>query len=145
VLKNKPFRLTLIVSIVFILLAGIAFLSITYLNKSANANQASALSAKDLAATQYTLDKITTNLQGASFVQIGLTLQTDSKDARDELEQRKIQVKDAVNEILHTTTKVDLDKPDGHVKLKKEIMNRVNRFMTKGRVTDVYITEIVVQ
>jgi flagellar FliL protein len=143
VFKNKMVNLALIITLLLTLFAGV--ITYFYMKKTANGNGTSGLSAKDLAATQYTLDKMTTNLQGASFVQIALTLQTDSKDARDELEARKIQVKDAVNEILHITSKADLDKPDGHARLKKEVMDRVNKFMTKGKVTDVYITDIVVQ
>lgn len=144
-MKNKLFRTSILIMAMISLLGVVAIFAYTYLKKPANSTEASAISPQDLAATQFVLDKMTTNLQGANFVQISLVLQADSKKAKDELDLRKAQVQDVVNSILHNTTKVDLDQPDGQEKLKQAIMKQVNGLLTEGKVTNIYITEIIVQ
>jgi flagellar FliL protein len=101
--------------------------------------------AAELASEQYALQQITTNLQGGAMIQVTITLQADSGKAKDELDQRKAQVLDTIEGILHNTTQVDLEKSDGMIRLKQKIMQSINTYMQDGRVTDVFYANPIIQ
>lgn len=88
---------------------------------------------------------MTTNLAGGSVIQLTVSLQGDSAKTREELELRKVQVQDAVNDILHNWKREDLEKPQGQEKLKADILKRVNEILRDGRVVQVYLPSIIVQ
>jgi flagellar FliL protein len=101
--------------------------------------------AKELQASQIDLGKMTTNLAGNSLIQANIAIQGDSTEAKEEIEIRKIQVKAIVNGVLHTTTQADIEKPDGLERLVLRIVGELNKVMLEGKVTNVYISDIVVQ
>ncbi|CAB3392502.1 Flagellar protein FliL [Kyrpidia spormannii] len=101
--------------------------------------------AADLAKTRYDLPQMTTNLAGGSVIQLSISLQASSDQAKGELELRKVEIQDAVNDILHSWKREDLDQPQGQEKLKGDIMKRVNELLHNGRVTQVYFPSIIVQ
>src|ERR1700730_6716846 len=108
-MANKSLK-TMIFILLFILVLAIAFVfGYEYFSKSASAKP-TVQSADQLQQEQYSLGEITTNLQGDSVIQVTITLQTNNMKARDELEKRKAQVMDTVGNILHNSTKVDIDK-----------------------------------
>ncbi|GAX90532.1 flagellar basal body-associated FliL family protein [Effusibacillus lacus] len=142
--QNKLFNFALILIISIAMLGVVAIVGINYLGKS-EAMAKKVPSAKELAESQFAVEKLTTNLSGSSLVQIGITLQLDSTKGVEELELRKSQVKDTITQILHATTQVDLQKPDGIQKLKEQIKENINKYLQKGKVVDVYFPELVVQ
>jgi flagellar FliL protein len=101
--------------------------------------------AEELQVSQIDLGKMTTNLAGNSLIQANIAIQGDSEKAKEEIEIRKLQVKAIVNGVLHTTTQADIEKPDGLERLVLRIVGELNKVMLEGKVTNVYISDIVVQ
>lgn len=144
--QNKLFNFALIIIISIAMLGIVAIVGFQYVGKASDAAKApKALSADKLAESQFVVDKITTNLSGSSLIQLGITLQLDSKKAVDEITLRKVQVKDTINGILHSTTQIDIQKDGGYQQLEQRIIDGVNSYLQDGKVTQVYITDIVIQ
>lgn len=127
------------------MLGVVTLVGFQYLGKSAAHAGPKVPTAQELADSQFVLEKMTTNLAGSSLIQLGVTLQLDSTKSKDELALRKTQVKDSVNKILHSTTQVDIQNDKEFQKLGNQIKDSINQFLQKGKVTNVYITDLVVQ
>ena len=67
-----------------------------------------------------------------------------SEDQKEEIEKRIPQLKNAVISVTARKTREFLLGPDGKEQLRKEILNRVNHYMSK-KIDDVYITEIIIE
>ncbi|MBX6394175.1 MAG: flagellar basal body-associated FliL family protein [Alicyclobacillaceae bacterium] len=124
---------------------AIALAAATWYIFGARATSSGPPSAAELAKARYDLPQMTTNLAGGSVIQLTVSLQGDSAKTREELELRKVQVQDAVNDILHNWKREDLEKPQGQEKLKADILKRVNEILRDGRVVQVYLPSIIVQ
>jgi flagellar FliL protein len=143
-MNNKLVKTMLIILLILTALAVGVVLAYMFVFKSAS-GPPQPPTAAELASRQYALQQITTNLQGGSVIQVTITLQADSGKAKDELDKRKAQVMDTIDGILHNTSRVDLEKPDGLIQLKKKIMQSINAYMQDGHVVDVYYANPIVQ
>lgn len=144
--QNKLFNFALIMIISIAMLGVVAIVGFQYVGKSTEAAKTTAApTAQKLAEGQFVVDKITTNLSGSSLIQLGITLQLNSPKAVEEIGLRKVQIKNTINEILHSTTAVDIQKDAGYKQLESKIMEGINKYMQTGKVVDVYVTDIVVQ
>jgi flagellar FliL protein len=142
--RNKVFNIALIL-IVTIALLGIVGV-VAYKTMLAPADgEVKPPSSKEMLESQVDLGKMTTNLAGNGLIQANFSIQGDSKEAKKELDERKLQVKDIINAVLHNTTTADISKADGLAKLKMRLVDELNKVMTEGKVTNVYISDIVVQ
>ncbi|MBL0388919.1 flagellar basal body-associated FliL family protein [Tumebacillus sp. ITR2] len=112
---------------------------------SKSADEPDVPTATELLDSQFDIGKMTTNLAGSSLIQATISVQGDSKKMKTELEERKVQVRDIINSVLHQTTQADLEKADGIELLKVKLMGELNKVMLEGKVTNLYISDIVVQ
>lgn len=142
--RNKMFNIALLVIIALALL-GIVGIVAYKTFAVAGPEEPKVPTATELKESQIDLGKMTTNLAGNSLIQANIAIQGDSTDAKKEIEERKIQVKSIVNGVLHTTTQADIEKPDGLERLVLRIVGELNKVMLEGKVTNVYISDIVVQ
>ncbi|MBW2087159.1 MAG: flagellar basal body-associated FliL family protein [Deltaproteobacteria bacterium] len=55
------------------------------------------------------------------------------------------QIKDSLLVLLSSKTFIDIKTVEGKMRLRMEIIGRINNFLTSGRVKNVYFTEFVVQ
>lgn len=141
--QNKLFNIGLIIMISISLLGVAAVVGFKYVTTTSATPKTP--TADELAKGQFVVDKITTNLSGMSLIQVGFTVQADSDKTKAELDLRKSQVKDAINTILHKTTKVDLEKPEGLNLLKENVRKKIQSMLSHGQILDVYISDIVIQ
>ncbi|BBN98664.1 flagellar basal body-associated FliL family protein [Sporolactobacillus terrae] len=96
---------------------------------------------------QLTVDtgEITTNIKGDHFIKLDFNIQVSSKEAKEELEKRTFQVKNAVIYTVSGMTPEDLQDQQGIAQLESLIKKRVDGFLQSGTVTHVYTTEKIVQ
>ncbi len=79
------------------------------------------------------------------YIRIDLAVEYGcAEEQKAELEKRTPQLKNAVIAVTTRKTREFLLGPDGKEQLRKEILNRVNHFMTK-KIEDIYITEIIIE
>ena len=96
----------------------------------------------------YTLDTMIVNLAdhgGKRYLRVTMALELSDGDAVTSIENRLPQVRDAILMILPAKNYDDVSTTDGKVALRKEVMEKINSLITKGRVNNIYFTEFVVQ
>jgi len=96
----------------------------------------------------YSLDTMIVNLAdhgGKRYLRVTMALELSDPESVATIESRLPQVRDAVLMILPTKTYDDVSTTDGKIALRNQVMEKINTLMTKGRVTNIYFTEFVVQ
>lgn len=143
-MKNKPMRVMLVIMVVVLIIGIAAVVGYKYM-KTVSSSSGKLPTAAQLAQSQYELDKLTTNLSDNAVIQVTFALQADSPQTRAEIEQRKAQVLDLVNNVLHITTREQLAAAGGQQQLKSLIAIKVNGILSQGKVTGVFVENIIVQ
>lgn len=98
--------------------------------------------------TVYPLDPFIVNLAdpvGNRYLKVKLALQLESTMLQAEVEMKIAQVRDAFLLLLSSKSLAQINSTEGKLKLRSELMHRVNQVLKKGRVTTIYFTEFVVQ
>ena len=96
----------------------------------------------------YPLDPFIVNLAdpvGNRYLKIKLALQLDSAMLLTEVETKIPQIRDGVLILLSSKSLSEINTTEGKLKLRSELLHRVNQVLKKGRVTTLYFTEFVVQ
>ncbi|MCY8516627.1 flagellar basal body-associated protein FliL [Bacillus atrophaeus] len=91
------------------------------------------------------IEEITTNLKSDHIIRIAIKLETDSKKAKEELEKRNFQVKDAIITLLADTNADKIEGDKGKEAFKRELKDKVNSYLQEGKVEKVYITSFNLQ
>jgi flagellar protein FliL len=91
------------------------------------------------------IPEITTNLSSSNIVRLSFKIETDSKKAKDELEQREFQIRDIIISVLANMTASQLEGKEGMDKLKETVKQKSNELMQEGKVNKVYTTSYILQ
>jgi len=82
---------------------------------------------------------------GQRFVNITLGLECEETALLKELGQRDVQIRDAIIGILVTKRIDQLDDLEDKEQLKKEILEKLNSIVTKGKIKNVYFSNFILQ
>ncbi|MDR3630085.1 MAG: flagellar basal body-associated FliL family protein [Desulfocapsaceae bacterium] len=82
---------------------------------------------------------------GNHYVKTALTLELTTPQAKDEINQRMPQIRDAILLLIGNKTFEELQDLEGKRLLKAEIMSKINGFLQAGKVKSIFFTEFVVQ
>lgn len=94
------------------------------------------------------LDTFIVNLadkDSSRYLRVTLELELMDEVTQAEIEKRMAPVRDAVLGILPTKKAQDIISAEGKKALKEELLEAINKVMTKGKVTNIYYTEFVIQ
>ena len=140
--KNKLLTIMLIILVCITLLGVVALLFISQLNKP---DEETGPTIDEIVESSIDIPEITTNLAGNKFIRISLKVQTDSKEAAEELIKRDFQVKNIVITELSEMTPEDLEGKQGKATFQSSLKTKVNELMDDGEVQQVYITSYIIQ
>ena len=99
----------------------------------------------------YPLDPFIVNLAdpgGKRYLRTSISLEIkngENKNLKEEMDKRLPQVKDIIVTLLPTRKFDDIQTVEGKLALRDELMQRLNKILTQGKVTNIYFTEFVVQ
>jgi len=79
------------------------------------------------------------------YLKAAITLELDNKAVADEIEERKPQVRDAILLLMSSKTFAELRDLQGKMQLRADLLERINGFLMKGKVKNIYFTDFVVQ
>lgn len=82
---------------------------------------------------------------GGRYLKVRFDLELDSKNLVPEVEQRLAQLTDSVIMLLSSKTYKDLASYEGKDRMRREIILRLNSFLTTGSIRKIYFTEFVMQ
>jgi len=91
------------------------------------------------------IPQMTANLASNDFIRISFKIQTESVEAKEELEKRDFQVKNIIILELSEKTAEDLKGKEGQQKLENDLKTKISEIMQEGKVEHVYITESLLQ
>jgi flagellar FliL protein len=90
------------------------------------------------------------NLAGTKGRKVAkVNMEFELKDSADEgkisgeIEQRKAQIRDVIIIILSSKTFEEVSTPEGKDNLRGEIKDRINSFLTTGKISNVFFTEFI--
>ncbi|MBW1711688.1 MAG: flagellar basal body-associated FliL family protein [Deltaproteobacteria bacterium] len=110
--------------------------------------QAKGQEAGQAEAVVYPLDPFIVNLgdpAGNRYLKIRVALELASAEVQAEVERKIPQIRDGFLLLLTSKNLAQINTTEGKLKLKSELLHRVNQALTKGRATTLYFTEFVVQ
>ncbi|MGD6816160.1 flagellar basal body-associated protein FliL [Metabacillus sp. 84] len=137
-----------LLSIMFIIITSITLIGVAALAVVTNVFEKEASGAPsidEIVEATVEVPELTTNLASGNIVRISLKLETDSKEAKEELEKREFQVKDVIISELSTMKAEELSGKAGKESLKKKFMASINKLMHEGKVEKVYTTSFILQ
>lgn len=96
---------------------------------------------------EYSVDipELTTNLNNGDFLRVQYKIETNSKDAKEELTKRDFQVKDIIIKELSQMNPEQFRKAGGIANLEGTITKKLNDLMQHGSVVKVYTTSFLLQ
>lgn len=140
--NNKLLTIMLIILVTITLIGVVALVVVTQFSK--DSLNASAPNIDEIIEQSVDVPEYSTNLADNHFVQLSLKIQTDSKDAAEELTKRDFQTKDILLEVLSEMTSEDLEGKKGKELLTNTLKAKFNSLMQDGEVQKVYITSYAV-
>nr|WP_090988181.1 flagellar basal body-associated protein FliL [Bacillus sp. OV322] len=141
-MKNKLVTIMVIILVSITLVGVLAVVAITKFNGSGEKKEPSI---EEIVKSSVDIPEITTNLGSGDFIKISFTIQTDSTDAKKELEQRTFQVKNIIITELSDMKPEALKGKAGKIKFEEQLKTKVNALMKEGHIVQVYITSSILQ
>ncbi|MBE0583232.1 MAG: flagellar basal body-associated FliL family protein [Desulfofustis sp.] len=83
--------------------------------------------------------------QETHYVKSALTIELTNEQAKDEMNRRMPQVRDAILLLVSNKTFEELRDLQGKKQLKAELLSKINALMQSGQAKSIYFTEFVVQ
>ncbi|MDR2668586.1 MAG: flagellar basal body-associated FliL family protein [Desulfovibrio sp.] len=82
---------------------------------------------------------------GRRLIRLKIELEVSDPKVREEVERNAARVRDAVLLLLSSKTYADISAPENKVLLKSEITERLNTVLGRGKVIQIFITDLIVQ
>jgi len=96
----------------------------------------------------YPLDQFIVNLlrdNGSRFLKVKIDLELDNQEMTAEVDKKVPIIRDVIIKTLSSKTFEEISTLKGKEKLKDELVENLNAFMTAGKIRNVFFTEFVVQ
>jgi len=96
----------------------------------------------------FSLDTFIVNLAdkgGKRYLRMTIDLELDNEELESEVEKRLPQVRDSILTVLPTKRFDDISSAKGKTALRDQMLERINGLLARGRVTNIYFKEFVVQ
>ncbi len=104
--------------------------------------------ADEAGVTVYPLDPFIVNLAdpaGNRYLKVKMALDLESKELASEVERKIPLLRDSILLLLSSKSFGEISTIEGKLKLRSELIHRINQVLTSGRVSTLYFTEFVVQ
>jgi flagellar FliL protein len=82
---------------------------------------------------------------GKRYLKVTMKLELNGAKAQEELAERNFEMRDKTITILSSKEYEDIATPSGKMRLKQEVMTRLNQILKGGQVKEVYFTDFIVQ
>ena len=96
----------------------------------------------------FSLDTFIVNLadkDGNRYLRVTMDLELGTPELENEISQRLPQVRDSILMILPTKRFADISTVQGKTTLRDEMLGTINGYLAKGKITNIYFKEFVVQ
>jgi flagellar basal body-associated protein FliL len=143
--KGNASKIVIIVLLILVIIGGATFGAMYYFNKT---KAATASKPKVVIEQTYPLDEIVTNLlddSGKKYVKVNIYIGYEvNKKLTAELDENKTIIRDAVITSIRAKKTTDFSVM-GLDAIKEELIKSINPILTKGKITNIYLNDILVQ
>ena len=156
--KSKVFIMVVATLIAITLILTAAFVLLNYMDKSSQNLQEQAQNSarevktpKKLTPDQVkenttVMKDILTNLAGSSkFIKVSIAFELENKKAKDEFDKLDSKMKAIVVQTLADMTPEQVSGSKGFDNLTSTLMNKMNPFLSLGKLNQILVTDIVIQ
>ncbi|HLA27736.1 MAG TPA: flagellar basal body-associated FliL family protein [Syntrophales bacterium] len=147
--KKVPIVKIIIISlVVLIAIAAGVFGGIYFFTDHGDAKKAAVQPPKPLIGTMWPMAPFIVNLsdnQGERYLKIVIEIEVSDQSVVPELELLKPKLRDNMLDLLTAKSFNELMDVGGKQRLRDEIVMRLNSFLVKGKIVQVYFTEFVIQ
>ncbi len=81
--------------------------------------------------------------KGRKVLKVNMELEINGQDVIQEIENRKAQIRDFIIIILSSKSIEEVSAKEGKDALRNEIKDNINSFLSKGKIINVYFTELI--
>jgi flagellar FliL protein len=145
--EGQNIKLMIVVMLVLSLAiaAGTSYFMLTKL--TGNSSKAEAEGKINELGPTYKVGEFIVNLADGSsqFIRLNLSVEVNNEDIVEELKRRDPQIRDTIISILRDKQEEDISSKSGTRDLREEIRTELNKFISEGKITNVFFTEFVVQ
>lgn len=146
--KGNTLKIVIILLLLLVVVGGAAFATMYFMGgKSTSATEKPA-KAKEINELTYPLDEFLVNLtdeDGKRYLKVKVVIgYEDNKDLTTELETKKPIIRDVINVLFRAKKTTDFS-ATGVEDIKKQLIVNINPVLTKGKISNIYFTDILVQ
>jgi flagellar FliL protein len=98
--------------------------------------------------THYIAEQFTVNItgpQGSKYAKVDVAIEVDDDFVKAEIEKLRPRIRDFILVVLSSKTPEQIESLDGRDFLREEIRNKVNGYLSRGKIKNVYFTQFIVQ
>jgi flagellar basal body-associated protein FliL len=143
--NGNAFKIVIIGLLILVIIGGTAFAAMYYFNKK---NSTTASKPKAIIEQTYPLGEFTINLiddGGKRYLNVNVYIGYEvNKKLTLELDENKPIIRDAVNTYIRSKKTTDFSVTGLDI-IKKELIKSINPSLTKGKITNIYFYDILVQ
>lgn len=142
--SNKLIVILLIVTLLIVFsIAG--FFSYLFFFKNGGSSNAKETK-KTVQETTYQLDEFVTNLadENTTYIKLTIVLGYEGKSLDKELPTKIAAIRDTVNTLLWSKTSIDFS-GKGTDTVKKELLQSINNKLETGKISNIYLNDIIIQ
>jgi flagellar basal body-associated protein FliL len=102
----------------------------------------------EAAADRFHKEPFTVNLKdsrGAHYAKVNVEIEVEDEYVREEIKKLSPRIRDFIVVTLSSKTYEQVESVDGRDFLREEIRNKINGYLTRGQVKNVYFTEFIIQ
>jgi len=83
--------------------------------------------------------------RGANFAKVDVVFEVNDDFVKAEMQKLKPKIRDFITILLSSKTYEQIESSDGRDFLREEIRNKVNGYLPRGQIKDVYFTQFILQ
>ncbi|MCM3539273.1 flagellar basal body-associated protein FliL [Priestia endophytica] len=138
-------KVKIITIIIFLLLLAGGSTWFFLFEKEGKAEEVKEPSIDEVVESSVNMDDVTTNLSSENYIKMSFTLQTNSKEAKEELTKREFQVRDLMIKQLSNMKVEQFRGKEGISSLEQMLKEEINSLMQEGKVVKIYTTSKIIQ
>lgn len=142
--SNKLIIILLIITLLIMFSLACFFGYLFFFKKTGTENNA--LAKKALQEKTYQLDEFVTNLadERTTYIKLTIVLGYQDKSLDTELPAKVPAIRDIINTTLWNKTSIDFS-GKGTETVKKELLDSINSKLDRGKITNIYLNDIIIQ
>ncbi len=100
------------------------------------------------APSNFIKESFTVNLAesgGSHFAKVDVEIEVEEDNVREEVNRMKPRIRDFIVTVLSSKTYDQIESVDGRDFLREEIRNKINGYLSRGQIKNVYFTQFIIQ